>query len=142
MPSRKRPGNVASRSATAGPTSAGAPVHMLTIPLATATRFVAARSRPNLGENPGSKPPDDHSAPYPSDSSSAATSSVGSAAALQEPLHHTPNRPRSTKPRYRSPESAKSGRSSRVFATAGLPESVREALLGDLRGTTKPLPIG
>src|ERR1019366_2992916 len=104
MPSRKRPGNLDSRSATAAPTSTGAPVHMLTIPLATATRVVESRSCPKMGESPGSKPPDDHNAPYPRDSSSAAASSVGSPSTCHDPLHHTPIRPTSMTSRYSSEE--------------------------------------
>ncbi len=73
----------------------GAAAQMLTMPLATVTRCVAASRRSKWPARPPSKPPDDHSVPYPSASISAAASNEPPSGRRHDPLHQTPM-PRST----------------------------------------------
>ena len=95
-PRRKRPGYLASMSATDRDTSSGDAAQTLTIPLATVTWSVAASIFSKCVERPGSNPPDDHNAVYPTSSISVAAAMEAPSPVRHEPLHQMPTGPRST----------------------------------------------
>lgn len=77
---------------------------MLMIPLATTRRVVPARMFRKYGATPRPKPPESQRAPYPSSSSSVATSAAVSPRSYQPQLPQIPTSPMSIRVNLRRPD--------------------------------------